>query len=273
MPTPVDVRTIAREVKAAQDRNRQIEPLTSRHAGFDLPAAYEVAHLIHEARCAEGATPVGRKIGFTNPDMWDLYHVRDPIWAHVYDTTVVHAPNGHSTCRLTGLSEPKIEPEIILHFRSDPPVEEGLDAILESIDWIAHGFEIVQSHFPGWQFQAADTVADGALHGILFVGQPQPITGTPGNFVEQIADFTVELSCNGVHRETGKGSNVLGSPLLAVVHLIRVLANQEKCTPLRAGEIVTTGTITRAHTVRTGETWNTQLSGIALPGFSLEFIP
>jgi hypothetical protein len=48
-----------------------------------------VAHLIHEARINEGAVPVGRKIGFTNPAMWSLYGVREPIWAYVYDTTVV----------------------------------------------------------------------------------------------------------------------------------------------------------------------------------------
>jgi 2-keto-4-pentenoate hydratase len=163
------------------------------------------------------------------------------------------------------------EPEIIFRFRSAPPVGEGLDAILESIDWIAHGFEIVQSHFPGWRFQAADTVADGSLHGMLFIGGPQPVATLHHDLLERLSSFSVTLSCDGVLQEVGRGSNVLGSPLAAIAHLVEVLRRQAQYAPLQAGEIVTTGTITTARPVRVGDKWNTRLGGIALPGFTLEF--
>jgi 2-keto-4-pentenoate hydratase len=271
MPTAPDLRAIAREMKSAQDRASQLDPLTSRYAGFDLPAAYEVACLIHETRCAEGASPVGRKIGFTNSDMWALYGVCEPIWAYVYDTTVVHAPVGCGICSLQGFTEPRIEPEIVFRFRSAPPEGAGLDAILESIDWIAHGFEIVQSHFPGWRFQAADTVADGSLHGMLFIGDPQPIATLHDDLLGRLASFSVTLACDGLLQEVGRGSNVLGSPLAAIAHLTAVLQKQTLYRPLQAGEIVTTGTITTAKPVRAGEKWSTRLDGIALPGFTLDF--
>ena len=41
---------IAQEMKGAQDLCRQIVPFTTRVGGFDSAAAYEVAHLVHEAR-------------------------------------------------------------------------------------------------------------------------------------------------------------------------------------------------------------------------------
>jgi 2-oxo-3-hexenedioate decarboxylase len=41
--------------------------------------------------------------------------------------------------------------------------------------------------------------------------------------------------------------------------------------PLAPGEIITTGTLTRAMPVRSGETWSTTLSGIALDGIKLRF--
>ena len=63
----LQLREIARLMRAAQDETRQIEPFTSRIEGFDLPSAYAVAALNHEALIAEGHLPVGRKIGFTNP--------------------------------------------------------------------------------------------------------------------------------------------------------------------------------------------------------------
>ena len=42
--------------------------------------------------------------------------------------------------------------------------------------------------------------------------------------------------------------------------------------PLSAGEIVTTGTLTRALAVGPGETWSTELSGISLPGARIRFV-
>ena len=71
--------TIAHEIKAAQDQCRQIEPFTSRLKDFSNAKAYAVAHLVHEMRLNEGAVPVGRKIGFTNPEMWSIYGVCEPI--------------------------------------------------------------------------------------------------------------------------------------------------------------------------------------------------
>jgi 2-oxo-3-hexenedioate decarboxylase len=41
--------------------------------------------------------------------------------------------------------------------------------------------------------------------------------------------------------------------------------------PVQAGEIITTGTLTRAMPVRAGETWSTTLDGIPLDGITLRF--
>src|SRR5206468_12048042 len=190
-----DTRAIALQMKAAQDERRQIEPLTSQLSAFDLRCAYAVADLVHQARLREGAIAVGRKIGFTNYAMWSEYGVREPIWAHIYDTTVARVSVGHQTCSLSRFTEPKIEPEIVFHFCS-APVDTSLPAIRECVAWVAHAFEIVQSHFPGWKFQAADTVADWALHGTLLIGEPKPI-GHPGaNLISALETFVIALSRN-----------------------------------------------------------------------------
>jgi 2-oxo-3-hexenedioate decarboxylase len=52
-------------------------------------------------------------------------------------------------------------------------------------------------------------------------------------------------------------------------HLIDVLAHDQLNPPLAAGEIVTTGTLTRAFPVSAGATWTTELNGIALDGIHL----
>ena len=136
---------------------------------------------------------------------------------------------------------------------------------------MAHGFEIVQSHYPLWKFKAADTIADGALHAALLVGPKCAVETLGAGLIDALKDFSITLSRNGQLEESGQGSAVLGHPLAALAHLLQVLATQPKQPPLQAGETVTTGTLTQARDVRAGETWSTALAGIALPGLSVQF--
>jgi len=71
--------------------------------------------------------------------------------------------------------------------------------------------------------------------------------------------------------ERGVGENVLGSPLLALAHLVEVLAKQPQSPPLAAGEVITTGTLTDAHPVVPGETWSTEILGLPLHGLTIVF--
>lgn len=266
-----ELNSLARQMKAAQDEARQIEPFTAQYSGFDVPTAYEVARQVHEKRLIENAIPVGRKIGFTNPEMWALYGVREPIWAYMYDSTVSYLSEGETTCSLSRFAEPKIEPEIVFHFKSAPPTTRNLSAILACIDWVAPAFEVVQSHFPGWKFRAADTVADWGLHGTLLLGEPVPVDLLGPDPVTALEKFSVTLSCNGTVIEVGKGGNVLGNPLAAVAHLMEVLARQRSAMPLQANEMISTGTLTMAQAVHAGEQWRAELSGIQLSGLSVTF--
>ncbi len=272
MKHTLDLETIAEEIKTTQDQARQIAPLTSRINGLDEATAYEVAQRVHQMRLNEGAVAIGRKIGFTNPEMWSLYGVHEPIWGYVYDKTVVHLETSHTTCHIGNFVEPKIEPEIVIHFRSVPPVSASTAEILACIDWIAHGFEIVQSHFPGWRFKAADAIADSGLHGTLLIGKRFAIDQLDADIATMLERFTITLACNGKERAAGRGSNVLGSPLTAISNLLTVISKQPPAMQLQANELVTTGTLTAALPVCAGETWHTELSGIALPGLSVRFV-
>ena len=153
---PASVDAIAEEMKEAQDRVAQLEPFTARHPGFDVPFGYDVAARVGEQRRAEGFVPVGRKIGFTNASLWPVYDVHHPIWGTMYDRTVVRVEGGAARLSLRAFAEPMIEPEIAFGLRSTPAPASDPGELLRSIEWVAHGFEIVQSHFPGWKFRVAE---------------------------------------------------------------------------------------------------------------------
>ena len=166
------------------------------------------------------------------------------------------------------LLQPRIEPEIQLHFAQTPPVTRDETAILACIDWIAHGFEIVQSPYLDWKFRAVDSIAAFALHGVLVIGRPVPVADVE-DCAAKLRTFTVALLRDGVAQATGRGADVLDSPLLAYAHLAELLAGQSRFAPVRAGEIVSTGTLTTLQPVAAGETWSTTLDGIDLPGLSI----
>jgi len=254
----------------AFDTHQLIRPLTDGDARLDEDGANAIAWAVHERRLARGERPVGRKIGFTNRTIWDEYGVREPIWSHVYDSTVHYAPEGDAHIAIGHLLQPRIEPEIQLHFARRPPVTRDEAAILDCIDWMAHGFEIVQSLYPDWKFRRADAIAAFGLHGALVVGRPVAVRDID-DCIAKLRTFTITLTNAGTPAATGGGADVLDSPLLAFAHLAEMLAKQSRFAHVHAGEIVTTGTLTAARPVVPGETWATTLDGIDLPGLSITF--
>lgn len=259
---------IASELLQALDCKALVAPITAREPDFDVVAAYDVSAELLRRRRARGERPIGRKIGFTNRTIWPEYGVYTPIWGPVFDNTVTFLDGATGSVAIGHLAQPRVEPEIVLHFRSAPPVTRDEAELLSHIDWIAHGFEIVQSHFPDWQFQAADTVAAFGLHGALVVGPRRPVAALP-DLVARLRSFTIALARDGVVQARGGGANVLDSPLLAAAHLLAMLAEQPQFDPVQAGEIVTTGTLTAALPVQAGETWSTRFEGIALEGLRI----
>ena len=71
--------------------------------------------------------------------------------------------------------------------------------------------------------------------------------------------------------KVGGGAFVLDSPLLALRHLVDLLAGDPYNPPLQAGEIISTGTLTLAMPVAAGETWTATANGIPLEEISLRF--
>jgi 2-oxo-3-hexenedioate decarboxylase len=269
---PLDLDSIGAEIFAVLGTGRQVAPFTTRYTDLDLDAAYRVAAEVHARRTARGERPIGRKIGFTNRRIWDEYGVWAPIWGHVYDTTARDLAAVGDGFPLAGLSEPRIEPEIMFKFATAP--KPGMDdaALLDCIEWVSHGFEIVQSIFPAWKFAAADTIAAYGLHGALLIGERQPVAPRRDRWLASLRQIEIDLLCDGVVADRGSSSHVLDGPLSAIRHLLDVLAANPAQPPLVAGEIVTTGTMTRALPLVAGQTWSTVLRGIELKGARLRVI-
>ena len=263
---------IAEQLIAAYDGATLLPPITAAAPDFSVADGYAVLHEIETRRRAQGWRPVGRKIGFTNRTIWPRYGVYQPMWAHVWSHTVQFVPGGTASLSLQRLMQPRIEPELVFKIKAPVPLTNDPEAVLSSVEWMAPGFEIVQSHFPDWKFAAADCTAAFGLHGALVVGTPVAVTdANRGALAAALPKFELTLSRGDAVIDRGVGSNVLDSPALALAHLANLLNEQPEAPRLTAGEIVTTGTITDAWPVAAGETWTSDYGSLGLEGLRLRF--
>jgi 2-oxo-3-hexenedioate decarboxylase len=265
------LKDVASRLLAAHDAARTLAPITAAHPAFGVEDAYAVLFEIDARRAAQGWRRVGRKIGFSNRGLWARYGVDRPMWAPVYAQTVRYAEKGRAEISLRGFVQPRLEPEVVFKLRGPVPLDGSPREVLEAVEWMAAGFEIVQSHFPGWKFAAADCTAAFGLHGALVVGEARPLSdGDRDKLGEIMARFELVLCRGSEVVERGGGANVLGSPVLALQHLGRVVASQPEAPALAAGEVVTTGTLTDAWPLEPGSVWRAEYGALDLPPIVLE---
>ena len=238
----------------------------------DLAAAYQAALAVRALRLARGELPRGYKVGFTNRTIWSRYNVFGPIWGQVWNTTLTLC-DGAGRVSLAHRCQPRIEPEAVFGFKATPRRDASLQDLFDALDWVAPGFEIVQSHRPDWKFNAAQAVADGGLHAHLLIG-PRVAVASLAQDAEQLhqllAGARMSLQKNGTVVEEGAGAHVLDSPLRALLHFTETLRACPGAADLVAGDVVTTGTWTDAWPVAAGETWSARFDA-ALPTLDIRF--
>jgi 2-keto-4-pentenoate hydratase len=266
----------AHQLLDARAQARLIPPLSS-SAPLSVPDSYEIVKCLIDIRTAQGERMIGRKVGFTSRKIWSRYGVQDPIqapiWTPMFEETVRFTEDNRGLQCLQGALQPRLGPELVFKLGRAPAPDASVEELAHCIEWMAHAFEIVICPFPGWKFEMPDSIAAFGLHGSLIVGEPKVLsTGTRRNLAEVLAHASLSLSCGDELRSAGFGFDVLGSPLHALWHLHQLLNSQAQFAPLKAGEIITTGTWTDVCAIKAGETWTSAFSGVSLPGLTVSFV-
>jgi 2-keto-4-pentenoate hydratase len=263
--------TLARELLSASETGEMLAVPPSARPGFDLNMAYEVEATLKQFREAAGHKTVGRKVGYANKAVWRMLKLETLVWAHMYDDTVQHSGSNSATVTLPHRRSLKIEPEIVFGLKQ-PITAEGLDATaaLESTEWLALGFEIIDCPFPEWKFQPTDFVASFGLHAALVVGEKIQVRPDQiATLVDALPRFKVRMSKNGEFAEEGSGKNSLKSPALCLAELGAAILRRFPNQPLSAGEIVSSGTLTAGHSTAPGDLWTAEVEGLPLPPLTL----
>ena len=266
---------LAGQLIQAREQGQTIERPSHQGETLGLDKGYEVYSVIDARLRASGYRRVGRKIGFSNKATWAEFELSTPIWAYVYDQTV-SLPTTATGSRQVEVSAqhlvaPRLEPEIVLKVNEHiSHVDPAPESLIEAIEWVAIGFEVVDCHYQDWKFSAPEIIADFGAHARLVVGHPLQVDDIARSaLVSTLENAEVTLLHDSHIVETGAGRNALGGPIQALGFLMRTIASQPWAEALQPGEIITTGTLTPFPYIHAGERWTVEVAGFGLDSLSV----
>lgn len=176
----------------------------------------------------------GWKVGATNAGGQRFLRVAEPICGRVLAAGVIASG---ATAALPGDRDAEAEPEILFRLARAPDGDP-----VAAIGAVHLGLEVNRpSRDDALALGAGFIVADNAAHAALVVGPGIPLAA-----LDRPEAVRVRLLLNGEPQHDGDASAVLGHPLKS----LRWLAANR---PLRAGDWIATGAITRACRLAIGD--------------------
>ena len=246
----------ANELYDALYSKKVVAPLTERSPDISIEDAYQISKLILDRRTAPNSpskeTIVGKKIGVTSDAVQSMLGVYEPDFGFLTDKMEF----SEGEVPIGNLIQPRAEAEIAFRLAKDL-VGPGITQqdVLAATESVMACFEIVDSRVRDWQIKIQDTVADNASCGVYVLGS---------NLINpnglDLSGCKVEVTKNGKFLSEGLGSAVQGSPLQSVAWLANTFG--ELGIPLRAGEIILSGSLVPLEPIVVGDRMSMLLEGI-----------
>lgn len=247
------IKQLAMELRQAETGKSPVLPLTQRHPEITIEDAYRIQMHNTNQRIAEGAQVVGKKVGLTSRAMQQFLGVDEPDFGHLFDDMIYDEETPLPTGEFL---QPKIEAELAFILGEDlagPGVT--LTDVLMKTAAIVPSFEIIASRVADWKIKIQDTIADnGSSEGLILGAQLMPVDAV------NLKHVGLVLERNGAIVETAAGAAVMGHPALAVAWLANKLGAMGS--GLRKGEIVLSGSLTKALEIQPGDVFTATFGGL-----------
>ena len=248
---------------AARASRRPCAPVRDLLPADDLDGAYAVQSAWVADQLAAGARVIGRKIGLSNPVVQAQFGVDRPDFGVLLDTMVCAERTPVDSARTL---QPKIEAEIAFVLAADLDGDViGRDEVAAATAYVVAALEIVDSRIADWDISIVDTIADNASSGLFVLGDQKRGLGRL-----DLADCAMTMrragagggkgGAGGDVVSTGTGSAVLGHPLASVAWLAATVRDLGR--PLRAGEVVLSGSLGPMVPVAPGDVFRADISGL-----------
>jgi 2-keto-4-pentenoate hydratase len=192
---------------------------------------------------AQMGEPVGYKAGLTNPAVQKRFEHDSPVWGTLYAPMLLRS--GAVVDAAFG-ARPLYEADLLVRV-SDEAINRATtpEEVLRSIDQVIPFIElpdlVVETPAPPKLNGAAITAINvGARLGVL--GAPIAVQAN-AEFSNALRDMVTIVEADGAEVDRGKGSDVLGHPLNAVVWLVKDMARSGKA--LKTGDLISLGSFSK----------------------------
>ncbi|HEX4817760.1 MAG TPA: 2-keto-4-pentenoate hydratase [Nonomuraea sp.] len=247
------MREAAAALLGAHRSRTPIAPLSTTYPGATIADAYRIQQEQVRAWTEAGDQVRGHKIGLVSAAMRRQMGVHEPDYGHL--TASMFHPE-HRPVRAGAFIQPRIEPEIA--FVLGAPLRGPgvtVDDAVRAVRCLLPALEIVDSRIRDWQISIVDTIADNASSGAAIVG------GSPIDPADvDLGSAHCTLLRNGTVAETGTAAAVLGTPFNALAWLANAVGALG--VSLEPDQVVLSGSLTRAITIRPGDRVTADFPGI-----------
>lgn len=223
----------AAHLVAAHHTRKLHAPLPAALRPATLDQAYATQDAFFRRRVAERGPLAGWKVALTSPVMQRLVGFAHPLAGPLHGEHIHDSP---TTLAVADFIHLGIECELAFKLAQDMPRpdEQGLAGALAAV---APAFELIEDRHADYaEFDALGVVADNCWNGGVVVGGFVPLKQLP-----DLDALTGRLFIDDRAAGEGSGRDVLGHPLNALAWLAQHCAGRG--TPLRAGQIVMTGSM------------------------------
>jgi 2-keto-4-pentenoate hydratase len=240
-------RELARLLASLRREGRQQSGLDARLVPPDKGTAYRVARLVEEEL---GWAVAGWKIAAAKEEMQKALRTDSPIYGRVFAPGVRPSPVSVEHARQCS---PIPEVEYMVKLGGDlPPRTRAytVDEVARAVASLHPGIELAECRFVhDDRFPPLPAIlADGAGGGTICYGP-----AIDDWRKRDIAGQEVVLSCNGVAKRNGTAAAALDHPMVPLVWLANELSRTG--IGLKAGQMVSTGTLTGMLRPKAGETY------------------
>jgi 2-keto-4-pentenoate hydratase len=247
----------------AHDIGEQFVPFARERGINDVDAAYRVQDAYARRLMAAGNTQTGGfKIGLTTQKMQAMCGIDSPVSGYVAANRIHKAPATVDAMEYTHLGlefEVAVKLAYDFPFRPVPYTQEELirDAL------VAPGVELVDDRNADYAtLEALSLIADNSWNAGIVVGQwqepPADLAGIEGT-----------ITCNGQLVDRGHGRDALGHPYIPLTWLANFRMRTER--PLKAGDIVLTGSLIRTQFPAEACKYRYELAGLGAVEVDVQF--
>lgn len=260
MLSDIDRQAAADAILNAERTRVPCVQLSKQWPEMELEDAYDVQRRWAEARIANGARIVGRKIGLTSRAMQMASKMTEPDYGVILDDQLYK--DGARIAAGTFI-KPRLETELAFIMGEDlSGAGCQLHDVLRATEFVQPALEIIdyRTEVPR---AIVDTIADNAAYGAIVLGGHifRP-------FDEDLRWISGTLSKNGVIEESGVSAAIMGHPAAGIAWLVNKLAPLGG--GLKKGDIVLGGSFTRPVDIESGDVIYADYGHLGSIGVSFE---